>query len=57
MFWIGLVVGIVLTLVVMFELGHYIERRKGNREKDGSKKGVKQNESRGNVRGSGESSS
>lgn len=33
MFWIGLVVGIVLTLGVMFELGRYLEKRSETKEK------------------------
>ena len=48
MFWIGLVVGIVLTLVVMFELGRYLEKRTEKRsetkEKGGKPKGGEWNE-------------
>ena len=38
MFWLGLVVGIIFTLVFMFELGRYLDRCQAKREKGGDKK-------------------
>ena len=32
MFWIGFVVGVISAIIILFELGRYLEKREGEKE-------------------------